>query len=87
MVTVYPEEGNFPAVARGLLEAADHPHQVVYVSHPKAGFIVPEEVYDRFHALNDDSPQDKEPRKRRPGRPRKTVEVPPVPDLTGGENA
>jgi hypothetical protein len=76
-VTVYPEEGNFRDVAKGLLEAADHPGQVRMVSHPKAGFIVPEEVFERFEAGRTDSkPESSEPQdppKRRPGRPRKVT--------------
>lgn len=89
-VTIYPEEGNFPAIARALLEAADDPRDVAYVSHPKAGFIVSEEVYERFEDLmgqdpssthQDDSPAQTEPRKRRPGRPRKN------PDSQTNDNA
>lgn len=83
-VTVYPEEGNFPVIARALLEAADHPGQVVSISHPRAGFKVPEEVFDRFVAsrpadLNGHQPQDSQeaaPVKRRPGRPRKSLLTP-----------
>jgi hypothetical protein len=78
-VTVYPEEGNFPAIARALLEAADHPYQVRSVSHPRAGFEVPEDVYDRFQALMNSTEDpggavEDVPRKRRPGRPRKPAE-------------
>lgn len=78
-VTVYPESGNFPAVAKALLEAADHPSQVVSVSHPRAGFIVPEEVFVRFEADKTDGDNADEveevPRKRRPGRPRKNTDA------------
>lgn len=76
-VTVYPEEGNFPVIARALLDAADHPRQVVSVSHPRSGFIVPEEIFQRFVAAqpdHEDAPVQEEPRKRRPGRPRKQTE-------------
>lgn len=80
-VTVYPEEGNFPAVARGLLEAADHPSQVVSVSHPRAGFIVAEDVFKRFEAAQpkqtaEDNQAPAQPRKRRPGRPSKQTSDP-----------
>lgn len=80
-VTVYPEEGNFTAVAQGLLAAADHPGQVRYVSHPKAGFIVPEKVFERFEAAvpngtPDPVPVQPEPRKRRGGRVRKNLLTP-----------
>jgi hypothetical protein len=83
VVTVYPEPGNFPAVARGLLEAADHPRDVSYVSSPQAGFIVPLEVFERFEAaapsLDEQAPQQaqaEQPPKRRPGRTRKALLTP-----------
>lgn len=82
-VTIYPEEGNFPAVAKALLAVADHPSQVRSVSHPRAGFEVPEEVYNRFEAAqNTDAPSagaETEPVKRRPGRPRKNPTEPENP--------
>jgi len=40
-VTVYPEEGEFSRIAKALLEAADHPYQVLTTSNPRMGFIVP----------------------------------------------
>lgn len=81
-VTVYPEEGNFPAVAKALLAVADHPYDVVSVSHPRAGFKVSEELFERFEAAGRtkdprpqaQAPQESESVKRRPGRPRKNVE-------------
>lgn len=94
-VTIYPEEGNFPTVARMLLAAADHPRQVRTVSHPRSGFEVPEHVYDRFEAAQDelatqdqgDEPKARETGKRR-GRPRRNVEPvaqPQASDDTGKE--
>lgn len=77
---VYPEEGNFAFVAKALLDAAEHPSQVRSVSHPRAGFEVPGDVYERFEAAQgagesstqqEDSPAETEPRKRRGGRSRK----------------
>ena len=81
-VTVYPEEGNFPVVARGLLAAADHASQVRFVSHPRAGFIVPQDVFERFEATQPAATQEEraaqtaqgQPPKRRGGRPRKNIE-------------
>jgi hypothetical protein len=79
-VNVYPEEGRFPEIARALLEAAGHPRQVVSVSHPRAGFVVPEDVFERFEAAQANVEPDPGgavedvPRKRRPGRPRKNAE-------------
>lgn len=46
---MYPEEGQFPRIARALLAAADSPSQVQVVSHPQMGFRVPQEVFERFH--------------------------------------
>lgn len=84
-VTVYPEPGNFGAVARALLAAADHPYQVVSVSHPKAGFRVPADVFERFEdAASSDRqeapPGETEPRKRKSARSRKNIEPAVKPD-------
>ncbi len=86
IVTIYPEEGNFPVVARALLAVADHPGQVRYVSHPQAGFQVPAEVFERFESESseDEGSDDAEPKKRR-GRPRKAAEAPKTPDPEKGE--
>jgi hypothetical protein len=80
LVTVYPEEGQAPRIARALLEAADDPRLVRVVSHPRFGFIVPREVFERFErfeAAQDHQevpPVQTEPPKRRAGRPRKQTE-------------
>jgi Glu-tRNA(Gln) amidotransferase subunit E-like FAD-binding protein len=82
-VTVYPDPGNFPVIARALLEVADHPSQVRMVTWPQSGFEVPEDVFERFEAaMNGEQPDTRqdvpaaetEPPKRRPGRPRKNPE-------------
>jgi len=77
IVTVYPEEGNFPAMARALLEAAEDPGQVRYVSHPQAGFMVPVHVLERFEASrgSDESAGEAQEAPKRRGRPRKTVDA------------
>lgn len=77
LVTVYPEEGNFPDMARALLEAADDPGQVRYVSHPQAGFIVPVEVLERFEASRgqDEGTGEQAQAPKRRGRPRKTADA------------
>lgn len=89
-VTIYPEEGNFPAIAKALLAVAEHPNQVRSVSHPRAGFEVPEDLYDRFEG--NDSPDETpavpalpETLKRRPGRPRRNPEPPEAPDASKEE--
>lgn len=75
MVTILPEPGEAPRIAQELLAVADDPSQVQVVSHPHFGFRVPEDVFDRFQATQGAQPQGdlqpEEPRKRRPGRPRK----------------
>lgn len=85
MITVYPEPGNFSVIAKALLQAAGSPSEVAYVSHPKAGFRVPKDVFERFeaatsHGLSEQrqeaSPAQTESRKRRPGRPRKNLLTP-----------
>lgn len=77
-VTVYPEEGEAPRIARALLAAAEHPRQVSVVSHPRFGFIVPEDVFERFEAgqsaeqvsvVGSSEVPAEEPKRR--GRPRK----------------
>lgn len=85
-VTVYPEHGNFGEIAKGLLAAADHPRQVLSVSHPKAGFIVPGHVFDRFEAARGNgavpvaepkaTPAIPATMRRKPGRPRKETSNP-----------
>jgi hypothetical protein len=78
-VTVIPEQGNFPAVARALLDAADHPSQVRMVTYPAAGFLVPEDVFRRFEANNPtDADTQETPAPRRRGRPRKAATTEPV---------
>lgn len=74
-VTVIPEKGNFPAVAQALLEAADHPSQVQMVTYPAAGFLVPEDVFERFEAANsaEGEAEQETPAPRRRGRPRKAA--------------
>lgn len=92
-VTIYPEEGNFSSIAKALLAVADHPNQVRSVSHPKAGFEVPEDLYDRFEAAQSQDeapapasrPELPETLKRRPGRPRKNPEPPEAPDASKEE--
>lgn len=82
-VVVIPEPGQLRELAKALLLAADNPGQVRMVTYPKAGFVVPVDVFERFEGIEPetqateatDTPVDKPvetgaPRKR--GRPRKT---------------
>jgi hypothetical protein len=86
-VAVYPEQGEFPRIAKALLEAADHPRQVLTVSNPRMGFLVPEDVFNRFHNAQaaawereDVQPvQEEAPAPKRRGRPRKQAAPPAEP--------
>lgn len=81
-VTVYPLEGEASRIAKALLAVADHPFDVKVVSHPKFGFIVPEEVFERFQAApKEDAVQESAevadaPQQKRRGRPRKIAVEP-----------
>lgn len=96
-VAVYPEEGEFPRIAKALLQAADHPRQVLTVSNPRMGFVVPEDVFNRFHKAQEaaweqeDAPvaQEEPPAPKRRGRPRKQAAPPaePIAALTSDATA
>lgn len=92
MVTVYPEEGEMGRIAKALLAVADHPYDVRTVSNPRMGFIVAEELFERFHALEQqaweaEDESDTEPVRehetvpKRRGRPRKN----PLPEQESEE--
>lgn len=49
-VTIYPEHEFLKQLAKHLLELADHPAQVTYVSWPSPGFRVPEDVFERWES-------------------------------------
>lgn len=89
-VSIYPEEGEFPRIARALLAVASNPRDVVTVSNPRMGFRVPEELFDRFQAAQQETwekaeqqetvgSQEEQPKKR--GRPRKN----PLPEQEAEE--
>lgn len=80
VVTVYPEDGEFKRIAQGLLAVADHPRDVQVVSHPRMGFKVPSELFDKFHRTEQETwekadesepPTAEEEQPKRRGRPRK----------------
>jgi hypothetical protein len=49
MPYILPEEGEFDAVAKQLLELADHPRDVATTSEgPRLGFQVSDELYERY---------------------------------------
>jgi hypothetical protein len=47
-VTIVPEQGNLTIIAQHLLLLAAHPSEVQYVSRPQPGFLISDELYDRF---------------------------------------
>ena len=47
-VTIVPAEGQMKFIAQDLLFLADHPTDVQFVSRPEPGFLVSEELYERF---------------------------------------
>lgn len=47
-MTIFPEQSEIKAVAKLLLELADHPRQVTTTLDPTVGFIVPEWLYELF---------------------------------------
>lgn len=77
---VVPDPGMAPAIGRLLLDLAEHPRDVQWVSWPEGGFKVSDELFAMFKALEKvdkalaaDAPEPAEtsqPPKRR-GRPRK----------------
>jgi hypothetical protein len=73
---IIPDEGMLSEIAAQLLELAEHPGQVTYVSWPQGGFSVPRELFERFEQARKDSEEQEEespaPRKRA-GRPRKSA--------------
>jgi hypothetical protein len=52
-MTVFPEAANVKAVAKLLLELADHPNQVMTTLDPTLGFKVPAWLYETFVATWD----------------------------------
>lgn len=78
-VIIVPDKGMAGEIGRQLLALTDNPMQVGWVSWPEAGFKVPRELADRFHAANkldgqQDDSSETTPVKRR-GRPPKAKPV------------
>lgn len=62
---ITPEPGRHKEIGQRLLELAEHPRDVQWVSWPKAGFAVPLALFEAFSADNDEEPAEaKTPRKR-----------------------
>ncbi len=81
VVIISPEPGKAAEIGRQLLELAEHPRDVQWVSWPApGGFSVPLELFRRFDTIEpghiDAAEEDAEPAQapRRRGRPRKHEE-------------
>lgn len=57
VVIISPEKGKVKEIGKRLLELADHPHQVHWVTYPQAGFQVPLELFVKFDTDGDDEPE------------------------------
>lgn len=75
MAEIYPKYGDEKRIAQRLLALADDPMQVRTSYDNGLAFIVPEELYAKYLAVDavvDEQPEpDPDAQRRRPGRPRK----------------
>lgn len=78
MAEIYPKHGEEKQVAQRLLALADDP-MVVRTSYDNGlAFIVPEDLYAKYLAVDavvDEPEPSEETQRRRPGRPRKAQPV------------
>lgn len=85
-VIIEPDNGNAAQIGKQLLELADSPYDVQWVTYPVAGFKVPEELAIRLQGVrslpNTEQPAEdpvgaltQDTPRRRAGRPRKTTSV------------
>ena len=86
VVIITPEPGRHKEIGQRLLELAEHPRDVQWVSWPKAGFAVPLGLFEAFTADEDDEPASDATPKKRAAKPKKK-QTPPVEstDTTGPE--
>ena len=71
-VIISPEKEKLKEIGQQLLELADNPSQVQWVTWPKAGYSIPLELFMRFDAFDsngvpvlDEVVQEPEPKRRR----------------------
>lgn len=79
-VIIEPDNGNASEIGRQLLDLAESPYDVQWVSWPVAGFKVPEELAAKLKGVRATPAEAQvesnvETARRRPGRPRRTVSV------------
>ena len=91
-VIIEPDKGMAPEIGRKLLELAEHPRDVQWVSWPNAGFQVPEELAVKLaktrplpQAEAEQVDPDVEPAPKKRGRPRKSEATANEADDTGAE--
>jgi hypothetical protein len=82
MAVIYPKHGEEKQIAQRLLALADNVHDVKTSTDNGLAFIVPEDLYERYLAVDqviddEDVQTDPDQVKRRPGRPRKVVPAAP----------
>lgn len=78
MAVIFPKYGQEKQTAQRLLALADNVHDVKTSTDNGLAFLVPEDLYERFLAVDeldgeDDAQVNPEQVKRRPGRPRKVL--------------
>lgn len=75
VVIIVPEKGRAKEIGRQLLDLADSPTQVQWVTWPQAGYQIPLILLERFDAANENAdtaaPPTPEVMPKRRGRPRK----------------
>lgn len=79
MAEIYPAHGQEKQTAQRLLALADNVNDVRTSMDNGLAFIVPEELYAKYLAVDavvDEEPPSEDTIRRRPGRPRKVVPAP-----------
>jgi hypothetical protein len=71
MVIITPDEGNAAEIGKQLLELADSPREVQWVSWPQPGFMVSRELAEKLSKARPAQDQEQEEKPRRRGRLRK----------------
>lgn len=65
VVIISPGKGKAKEIGKRLLELADSPYDVQWVTWPSAGFSVPLELFNKFDADGEDEPESEAPKRRR----------------------
>lgn len=59
VVIISPEPGRHAEIGKQLIGLADHPHDVHWVTYPRAGFSVPLTLWARFEAATNPAAEEK----------------------------